>query len=554
MQFYERAADILRRLERREGSINKLTVGNRLLKPEEKRGMYALICETLRHAAALRTVVERSEILQTGALAEQMDMRLALVMTHDLLLSRGGLKHMGANAKLNLAFRKQRGRLAKELEKLMAESGAQAIGDLVPMELRDGAATFRYVRVNQLRASVEGVIAEFEADGFKLVEAGREDMAAALPTKARRFMRDTDLADVLVFPPGTDLHGHRLLVDGALVLQDKASCMPAHVLGPQPGSTALDACAAPGNKTSHMASLMGNRGTVFAFDKDSQRLATLVELTGRAHCKNIKPLCANFLEVDPLDSRYARVEYALLDPSCSGSGIVNRQDVLLDAFTAGSNGYLRSAHKDQERLNALADFQQSVILHAMNFPAVKRISYSTCSINVEENEAVVAAVLEAQDDFVLASADSVLPSWPRRGLAEGGLSAEQAASVVRTLPEDGTNGFFVAAFERKKPADIDAIRARLEDFYAARREQALNEELARQQQQPASGERRSEGAGDAAGSKKATGKKKSGEAPHNKLGSLPGKRSRSAVTVSAGPLKTSAKKRSRRKVNTPVTQ
>jgi 16S rRNA C967 or C1407 C5-methylase (RsmB/RsmF family) len=50
------------------------------------------------------------------------------------------------------------------------------------------------------------------------------------------------------------------------VLQSRASCMPAHALAPQPGWAVVDACAAPGNKTTHLAALMANRGTITAFE------------------------------------------------------------------------------------------------------------------------------------------------------------------------------------------------------------------------------------------------------------------------------------------------
>lgn len=102
----------------------------------------------------------------------------------------------------------------------------------------------------------------------------------------------------------------------------------------------------------------------------------------------------------------------------------------------------------------LARFQVSVLLKAMSFPHVTRVIYSTCSIHDEENELVVAAVLEQYNQSVeeggaTYSLRACLPGWPRRGRQVVGLSAAQAACVVRADPSlDDTHGFFVAHFER----------------------------------------------------------------------------------------------------------
>ncbi|KAJ2761333.1 hypothetical protein IWQ57_006079, partial [Coemansia nantahalensis] len=374
---------------------------------------------------------------------------------------------VGANGKLNAQFRQHAPRLRAALDQIKRERGATSDADLVPPELRDEVPTFRYVRVNLLAATVDEVVGHFEQDGYRLAQGvQRDQLHSVLAAGSRAFIRDPDLHDLLAFPPGTDLHAHPLLASGGIVLQDKASCMPAHVVRPPPGAAALDACAAPGNKTSHMASLMANTGRIYAFDKDRARLATLVRLTGRAHSQIISAKCASFLDIDPADPQYAAVEYALVDPSCSGSGIVNRMDALVDAYIAGAGRGPAAASDDADaaraqaaRLQKLAEFQTSVVLHAMRFPGVNRVSYSTCSVHVEENEAVVARVLAAQPEFALAPADQVIPTWPRRGLEAAGLTAAQAAALVRALPEDGTNGFFVAGFVRVAPPAAPAAPA-----------------------------------------------------------------------------------------------
>ncbi|KAJ2137080.1 hypothetical protein IW139_000125 [Coemansia sp. RSA 353] len=459
LPFYKQAANILARLERREGSIKNLTIGNDDIKDEDKRTIYALICQTLKFAPVLTRVLDANKVMKK----EKLGRRAELLMANDMLLSSQGLRRKDADPKMNKAMSRHESSLKRELNRIRQEVRARNDEDLVPLHLRDGASTFRYVRVNNLVSNMDKVLEHFYKEGYEIVTPSRDELHDVLQVRARKLMRDLDLDDVLVFPPGTDLHAHRLFVTGAIILQDKASCMPAHVVQPTRGSTALDACAAPGNKTSHMVSMMGNEGKVFAFDMDRFRLNTLVKLTDKAQCKIIEAKCANFLELDPLDPEYASVEFALLDPSCSGSGIVNRMDVLVDSYIALSQDadQVAKPETDKARLASLAEFQTSIVLHAMRFPNIKRISYSTCSVHEEENEAVVARVLAAQSEFALAPRDQVIPSWPRRGLESSGLTEEQAACVVRTLPEDGTNGFFVAGFVRQTPADLNRIREEL---------------------------------------------------------------------------------------------
>ncbi|KAF6029290.1 NSUN5 [Bugula neritina] len=180
---------------------------------------------------------------------------------------------------------------------------------------------------------------------------------------------DPDIDNLLVLPTNTDLHSSPLLKDGSVVLQDKASCLPAHVLNPSPGSHVIDACAAPGNKTSHLAALLNNTGTITAFELNTK----------------------------------SNVEYILVDPSCSGSGITSRLNSLTD-----------DQHSSSElRLKKLSSFQSVILKKALSFPKVKRVVYSTCSINCQENEQVVQDVLsQVKKDFTI---EKILPSWSHRG-------------------------------------------------------------------------------------------------------------------------------------------
>src|SRR2546423_1587225 len=90
-------------------------------------------------------------------------------------------------------------------------------------------------------------------------------------------------------------------------------------------------------------------------------------------------LNADFTSLSPDDPQFAKVTSILLDPSCSGSGLLRLED------TSASP----SASSLQTRLRNLSTFQQRLLKHALSFPSVEKVVYSTCSIHAEENEYVV---------------------------------------------------------------------------------------------------------------------------------------------------------------------
>jgi putative methyltransferase len=244
----------------------------------------------------------------------------------------------------------------------------------------------RYVRVNLNKTTVEDIIQYFNTS---------EEYSYSEEPSELCFYKDPHLQDLLVFPRGANFHKHKLLVENKIILQDKSSCLSAHVLSAPKGKFVIDACSAPGNKTSHLSALMGNSGKIFAFEKDEKRFDLLKSFMNQRGCLNVYPIHTDFLQV--ITNEYKNVEYILVDPSCSGSGIINQQERKIDS------------QKNQKRIDALSQFQQKCILKAMEFPSVKRVCYSTCSIYEEENEHVVQSVLEANPSFKLV--ENILPQW-----------------------------------------------------------------------------------------------------------------------------------------------
>lgn len=212
--------------------------------------------------------------------------------------------------------------------------------------------------------------------------------------------------------------------EGLFFVQDLSSCLPAYVLNPRKNSVVIDACAAPGNKTTHLA-MLSPTSRIYAVEKDLERYRILREMVEKSGAQNIISMHSDFLTITKEAEEVFDAEYILVDPSCSGSGIHPDEE------------------KDHARLNKLGAFQLKILLRALSFPKVKKVVYSTCSIYEEENEAVVKQALAATSEFTL---EKALPTWSKRGV-EG---YEFSENVTRCDETTGTKGFFLASFIRNK--------------------------------------------------------------------------------------------------------
>ncbi|XP_074888471.1 28S rRNA (cytosine-C(5))-methyltransferase [Buteo buteo] len=422
MALYSAAAAVLEGLERGDGGIKTLVYNSRF---PHVRQLYALVSETLRYSSVLEKLLAGAALLRAE---KKLPLPLAKVLVYDLLFGKG----LKCGGRWKAVARQHRARLEAELARLKVQQKVSRNEDLLaPVQAAyPGACQVpRYVRVNTLKTCVDDAIDFFKRQGYSyLGKAASVEELRALSGK--KFLLDLHLPELLVFPPETDFHDNLLYTSGHIILQDKASCLPAFLLSPAAGSHVIDACAAPGNKTSHLAAILKNKGQIFAFDVDTKRLATMNTMLMRAGVTGFQLAQQDFLTVDPRDPKYSKVTYILLDPSCSGSGMVNRVP-------------REEAAPSAERLQALAGFQRKVLSHALSFPALQRLVYSTCSLHREENEDVVQAVLQEWGSaFRLVNA---FPSWPCRGLA----AFSGAESCLRASPADTlTHGFFVAVLER----------------------------------------------------------------------------------------------------------
>lgn len=268
---------------------------------------------------------------------------------------------------------------------------------------------FKYLRINTLKTTKDQVLEHFKKKGFHIT--------SQITDSVRSMALDEHLEFLLKVNSRVDLSRDEFYTSGRVIFQDKASCFSAKLLLEKDvvdsglDFTVIDATAAPGNKTSHLSMIMENKGRIFAFERDFKRFKTLEKMLGKAGVENTLVQNMDFLTVNPEALEYRNVKYILLDPSCSGSGIVSRLEFSLDTPKDSLDTLAK-------RLESLSNFQKEIILHAFKFPSAQRVVYSTCSIHREENEDVVGYILENQTDFVLE--ENVFPEWKRRGLDSDG--------------------------------------------------------------------------------------------------------------------------------------
>jgi 16S rRNA (cytosine967-C5)-methyltransferase len=212
--------------------------------------------------------------------------------------------------------------------------------------------------------------------------------------------------------------------EGKIYLQDEASQLVAHVLDARDGERVLDVCAAPGSKTTHIAARTPNLSLIVAGDVHEHRAQTLVETGARQGAKRLSVVVHDAEIALPYsESSFDRV---LVDAPCTGTGTLRRNPEIRWRISAPD-------------ILDLSVRQRRILANAGRM--VRRgghLVYSTCSVEPEENEEVVARFLCENDTF-----NQVAVNAPQKLLSENG--------AARTWPhKSGADGFFIASFERRR--------------------------------------------------------------------------------------------------------
>jgi len=173
------------------------------------------------------------------------------------------------------------------------------------------------------------------------------------------------------------------LDSGQCYIQDPSTAMACQLLDPKPGEKILDACAAPGGKTTYLAQLMQNRGLIIACDRDRKRLQILKDNIGRLGTTIVRAIRHDWARDDPPEEilSIAPFDRVLLDAPCTNTGVMRRR---IDVRW-------RLRPEDFSRMsNEQLNIARAVI--GLLKPDGTLV-YSTCSLEPEENEQVVRRLL-----------------------------------------------------------------------------------------------------------------------------------------------------------------
>lgn len=258
-----------------------------------------------------------------------------------------------------------------------------------------------YIRVNSLKTTAEQLLDIFKSEGVE-----------AFPVEEYPWtLKISDTGDIEA------LGSYKA---GLFHVQDLASQLCAKALDAKEGMTVFDVCSAPGGKAFTVAELMNNKGIIKAFDIHEHRVKLINSGAERLGISVIEGRIGDAEKYDPANGFADRV---LCDVPCSGLGIVRRKPEI--------------RYKDKILIDKLPLLQYRILENASNYvkPA-GRLIYSTCTLNPKENEDVCQKFLDNHKEF-----RSVSP-------LESDFYRNDRIGITLMPHLHGTDGFFIAAFER----------------------------------------------------------------------------------------------------------
>lgn len=217
--------------------------------------------------------------------------------------------------------------------------------------------------------------------------------------------------------------------EGFFQVQGEASQLIGYLVDPQPGERVLDACAAPGGKTTHLAELMRDNGELIVTDISVKGLEKLKQNVQRLGLTSVRPFAVDVSRglTGALALPYDRI---LVDAPCSGLGTLRSHPEA-------------KWQKDERDIRRLSKLQKKIVRRLSSYLKPGGILvYATCTLTREENEGVMEDFLDHEKGFVLDNAQDTLPREAKHMIS---------GKYFLALPhKHNTDGFFAARMRKVK--------------------------------------------------------------------------------------------------------
>ncbi|CAI5003435.1 BBT_HP_G0158630.mRNA.1.CDS.1 [Saccharomyces cerevisiae] len=251
---------------------------------------------------------------------------------------------------------------------------------------------------------------------------------------------------------------------GHYILQAASSFLPVIALDPHENERILDMAAAPGGKTTYISAMMKNTGCVFANDANKSRTKSLIANIHRLGCTNTIVCNYDAREFPKVIGGFDRI---LLDAPCSGTGVIGKDQSVKVSRT--EKDFIQIPHLQKQLLLSAIDSVDCNSKHG------GVIVYSTCSVAVEEDEAVIDYALRKRPNVKLV--DTGLAIGKEAFTSYRGKKFHPSVKLARRYYPHTYNvdGFFVAKFQKIGPSSFDDNQASAKEKETAARKEALEE-------------------------------------------------------------------------------
>lgn len=288
------------------------------------------------------------------------------------------------------------------IEELLKEKAIQDVEEICKNSNQKPSLS---IRVNTLKTTKENLIKELK--------------------KLQIEVKQGILEDFLIVEKVKQIENLEIFQQGLCTIQDESAGLAALALKPTEGERVLDACSAPGGKTSYLAQLMKNKGMIEAWDIHPHRTKLVEETAKRL---GIQIIQTKVKDATLKENNIEKFDKILLDVPCLGTGVIRKKPDI------------KWKH-DKTEIEEITKIQKTILQNCSEYlKEGGELVYSTCSILQEENENIIYNFLEKNKNFIIVPIQIDNKNEFSKYCEKEG--------YIKIYPNKETDGFFICKLKK----------------------------------------------------------------------------------------------------------